>query len=118
VFQIDEAVGELIDGCASNDQVLWDIGCERSCVGPPSNHRNGSIDSVKKLETESRPSPLIPERGVVKFVGSFRFESNLGRHGSASRRAVRSRTESQVSPAVSPAKTRRARRSISVAHAA
>src|SRR5439155_6775375 len=74
------------------------------------------IDGLEEFLTESCSLALVPEGGVFKFVGSFGFGTEFD-HRSANRRATRARTSSHGSPDDSPDMTRRARRSISRAHA-
>jgi len=61
-------------------------------------------------------APLIPQGGVLHLLIGFRLDEQSS-HYSARRLSIRCFTSSQATPAVSPARARRARRSISEAQA-
>ncbi len=85
---------------------------------PTGNAIQRGIDGFNKLETKSIPLAVVLNSSVFEFGRSFGFRTERSIHRSVSRRTTRARTSSHGSPADSPLMTRRARRSISRAHAA
>ena len=77
-----------------------------------------AIDRLQKFAAEISTPLLVPQGCLIQFIGGFGFRSKPVFHRFFKRWIVRSRTSSHTSPADSPARTRRARRSISRAQAA
>ena len=82
-------------------------------LGPLGDLRQSVVNRLDEFQAKLGPLAFVPESGVFKFGGGFRFLAERGVHRSVNRRTTRSRTSSHGSPADSPFMTRRARRSIS-----
>ena len=76
------------------------------------------IHGIEELEAEVLSAGFVPSTGEAILSVRLVFKLNAGIHRVRSSASARRRTSSQGTPADSPAITRRARRSISAAHAA
>jgi hypothetical protein len=79
---------------------------------------NCGIDRIEELDAQVLPSLFIPPTSKAVLGVSFVLKTNERIHLRRSSASARRRTSSHGTPVVSPAITRRARRSISAAHAA
>ncbi len=117
-FKIHNVVGKPIDWDAADGEILWDIGNGCASLGPTGNVIERAIHGSQKRDAESVALALIPKASVFEFGGGLKLRAKREAHRCARRRATRWRTSAQGSPSEFPASTRRARVSISRAHAA
>ena len=117
-FEIDNVEGKPLHRHTTNSQFGGQVWHRTSGARRASNELQGGGDGVEKLFAHAPPLFFVPEGCFGEFRRSFGFGPKPRSHRFVKRRAIRSRTSSHGSPADSPARTRRARRSISLAQAA
>lgn len=115
-FQINNVKWESSYGHFPCRQVLRYERNRRSGVGKTPDEFESRIDGFQEFTAKSFTLSLVPCGSLGEFGRRFRFSPK--RLHFLKLRVMRSRTSSQGSPADSPDRTRRARRSISIAQAA
>jgi hypothetical protein len=117
-FEIHDVERESPYRHATDPQFWWKVWNCSPSVGKMGDELQSGIDGFKELTPKAAPLLLVPESRYTEFGRGFGFGPKPRCHCSVRRRAIRSRTSSQGSPADSSARTRRARRSNSFAQAA
>lgn len=117
-FQVDDVVGKTLHRNSSDGQVSGHSGDWRAGTRKGDGLADSGVHRIEELKAESRSTPFIPPTGVAVFRVSLILESNAGVHRFCNSASARRRTSSHGVPDDSPAITRRARFSISSAHAA
>src|SRR3990172_8259181 len=117
-FQIRDVVRRPRGGLLGSRYVSRHTGHTWCGMRPAGNAIERGIDGFEEFGTEPGSPAVVPDGRCLKFSGGFRLDSEGAGHRSANRRATRARTSSHGSPSDSPVVTRRARLSISRAHAA
>ena len=117
-FQIDDVIGEAFDGRTSDGQIRREVRHRRSSVWQSRDVIDRRVDGVEELETEAHSPLFIPSSSRLVFSFGLVLESNSWVHDLRRSASARRLTSSQGVPEESPARTRRARRSISEAQAA
>lgn len=117
-FEVEDVIGEALHCKPAHRQFCW-----KAWHPFPSSRQIGDladcgIDGVEELQAKADPAVLVPTAGIAVLSIGLVFESNEGVHRLRNSASARRRTSSQAIPGDSPAITRRARRSISAAHAA
>ena len=117
-LKVDDVVWEARHGAPAHGQRNWDSRYQAPGAGHLHNLIDRGIDGIEELDAQVLPALLRP--AAAKPVSGIRFvlEPNARIHPRRSSASARRRTSSHGTPAVSPAITRRARRSISSAQAA
>jgi hypothetical protein len=117
-LEVCDVVGKIAHRCFAGRYVGRNTRNSRRCLRPSGNSLERRINCFEELKAEPRSSAFVPDGRLFKLGGGFKLGSEGAVHWSANRRATRARTSSHGSPTDSPAITRRARPSISRAHAA
>ena len=117
-FEIDDVIGEPHHAHSSDLQVGGHTRHRRAGAREIKNLADGRIHGVEELEAEVYSTTFVPTTGGAILNVRFVFKANAWIHRFGSSASARRRTSSQGTPTDSPAITRRARRSISAAHAA
>ncbi len=117
-FQVAHAVREAFYREAAHRQLGWHPQHPLPDAREAQDLANRGIDCVEELQSKTGPPPFVPAASRTVLGIGLILEPNLQVHGLRSSASARRRTSSQGMPADSPDITRRARRSISAAHAA
>lgn len=103
---------------ASNLCIHWYPRHERARLRHRHNSIDGCVNGIEELDAQALPALFVPSAGEPVLGVGFVLKTNARIHRRRNSDSARRRTSTQGIPAVSPAITRRARRSISAAHAA
>ncbi len=116
--QVHNVVGEALHRNFADGQFARQACDSATDLRPRRDLFQRGVNGLNELQAKSRALALVPKGGVFKFGGGFGFRAERTGHRSVNRWTTRARTSSHGSPTDSPFITRRARRSISCAHAA
>lgn len=117
-FEVDHVVRKPRHGTTADCQIRWHSRNQGARSWHGQDLIDGGVNSVEELDAQVLPPLLVPAAGKAVFRIGLVLESNAWIHRRRSSASARRRTSSHGIPVVSPASTRRARRSISAAHAA
>ena len=116
--EIHDAIGKPSDRNGANGEADGYTRYGRAGSRKANREIDRCVDGVEELGAEARPLLLVPTACAPILGVGLGLESDPGAHGRRRSASARRRTSSQGTPCDSPAKTRRARRSISSAQAA
>ena len=116
-FEIDHVVRETLYRSASYRKVWGHARHARAGSGKADDLAECRVDCIEEFCTESTPVLFIPSSGGAVLGVGLVLETNRRTHRFRNSASARRRTSSQGMPDDSPASTRRARLSISAAHA-
>ena len=117
-FDVDHVIRKPVDGETPNGQVFGRARYARAKARKFDDPADGGVHFIEELQAEPGLSDVVPSARLAVLGVGFVLKPDDRRHGLRSAASARARTSSQGIPWDSPAITRRARRSISAAHAA
>ena len=117
-LEIDDVIRKASYGAASNWQVCRQTSDRRAGMWHPPDLINGRVNGVQELDAQVLSPTLVPSAREAVLGVRLVVKANARIHRRRSSASARRRTSSHGTPADSSARARRARRSISVAHAA
>ena len=117
-FEIDDVIGEALHRNSSDRQRGSQPGHPGACAREFDDPMNRGVNLVEEFNPKVRATAFIPSTGVTVLRVRLVLKANARGHRLRNSASARLRTSSQGMPSDSPAMTRRARLSISAAHAA
>ena len=116
-LKIDNVKRESLHRCPTHRKLSGYVRHASAPLGKPRNECDCVIDCAEKLHAKAALPFLVPDCSLFEFGGSFRFCKEPVRQRFMRRRDTWARTSFQGFAVDSPAMTRRARASISLAQA-